>query len=179
MSLAIHYDFKLWDLNPACQWDTVLWSIENDEALWVLEPSGYKGRNCKVYVLNRVIETVWLTAKVFNGCDPENGIERRYWLISSFYGIDDNLSSGSGTFDFEVLPNPNNGQMALSFHNMSGKIDLKVYDMHGKLIDRFQIFSSTVDFTLPYQSKTTTEGLYLFVATGKNAILTKKVIISR
>lgn len=173
------YDFKLWDLNPACQWDTVLWSIENDEALWVLEPSGYKGRNCKVYVLNRVNDTVWLTAKVFNGCDPENGIERRYWLISSFYGIDDNLSSGSGTFDFEVLPNPNNGQMALSFHNMSGKIDLKVYDMHGKLIDRFQIFSSTVDFTLPYQSKTTTEGLYLFVATGENAILTKKVIISR
>ena len=132
-----------------------------------------------MYVLNRVADTVWLTAKVFNGCNPGNGIERRYWLICSFYGIDDNLSTGSAAFDFEMLPNPNNGQMTLSFHNMSGKVDLKVYDMHGRLIDQFQVFSSVESFSLPYQSKTTTEGLYLFVATGKNAILTKKVIISR
>ncbi len=173
------YDFVLWDLNPACHWDTVVWSLENEEATWVLEPLGDKAKRCKVYVLNRVEDTVWLKAMVYNDCHPE-GIERRYWFICSFYGIDeDNPSTVSGVSGaFNVTPNPNNGEMYLHFEHLTGPVDLKVYDMHGRLTDQIQFVSETDSFTLPYRSDSRAEGLYLFVATCKNVTMTKKVIIS-
>jgi len=170
------YDFMLWDLNPACHWDTVVWSLESEDATWVLEPLGAKAKRCKVYVLNRVEDTVWLKAMIYNECHPE-GIEQRYWLVCSFYGIEeDGTSAGSGAFN--VTPNPNNGQMYLHFEHLTGPVDLKVYDMHGRLTDQIQFVSETDSFTLPYRSDSRAEGLYLFVATCKNATLTKKVIIS-
>ena len=175
------YDFHLWDNNNLTyHWDTVVWSLEND-VKWVIEPLGYKGSRCKIYVLNQVEDTVWLNAKVYNNCVPD-GVERRYWLICSFYGIDeDGPSTGSGTVSaaFSVAPNPNNGQMQLHFENLIGKIDLKVYDLHGALIDQFQVNSDASSHSVPYQCKSLAEGLYLFVATGQNKVLTKKVKIFR
>lgn len=174
------YEFMLKDNNPACHWDTVVWSFENDIP-WELEPLGDKGSHCKVYVLHQLEDTAWLNAKVYNNCFPD-GIERRYWLISSFYGIDeDGPSTGSGTdlVTFSVAPNPNSGQMQLHFENLIGKIDLKVYDLHGALIDHFQIQSDASSYSVPYQCKSLAEGLYLFVATGQNKVLTKKVKIFR
>ena len=98
----------LWDNNPACRWDTVVWSLENDIP-WVLEPLGNHGSRFKVYVLSPVDDTVWLNAKVYNNCVPV-GVERRYWLICSFYDIEEfGPSTGSGAFSFDVAPNPNNG----------------------------------------------------------------------
>ena len=69
--------------------------------------------------------------------------------------------------------------MQLHFENLIGKIDLKVYDLHGALIDHFQIQSDASSYSVPYQCKSLAEGLYLFVATGQNKVLTKKVKISR
>ena len=174
------YDFTFWDNNSSCHWDSIRWIFENPEVQWIIEPDSTTnpiGKNCKIYVLNHVDDTVWLNAKVFNNCFPQ-GVERRYWLISSFYGLDeDNLSTNSLTFS--VTPNPNHGQMHLNFENLIGEIDLKVYDMRGRLIDQFQVISETDTYSLPYQCKLPNDGLYLFVASCKNTILTKKVIIIR
>lgn len=172
------YDFTLSDLNPNCEWDTVLWSIENEEVRWVLESSGPIGENCKLYVLARVDDTVWLNAQVFNECHPE-GVERRFWLVSSFYGIDDNnTSAASNPFDFNVVPNPNQGQMQLVFEHLTGKIDVKVFDMKGSLIDNFQTYSNSSKQSIPYVMKTQSDGLYLFIVSSKEGILTKKIVIS-
>ena len=169
------YDFNLWDTNPLCHWDTVIWSF--DEPLeWVLEPGGDKGKYCKVFVLNHVDDTVWLTAHVFNRCAPEEGVERRYWMLCSFYGVDEQKENKA---EFSVIPNPNNGQMTLSFQHFTGKIDVKVYDMKGNLVDRFQTYNDLPDNTIPYESKHYASGIYFFVATGREGLITKKVIVEQ
>ena len=164
------YEFMLWDNNPVCHWDTVVWSFEDDIS-WVLEPLGNDGKHCKIYVLGPVDDTVWLNARVYNDCLLE-GVERRYWFVCSFYGIDeDDPSTSSGTF--EVTPNPNNGEMTLHFSPFAQKAYVRVYDMRGMLIDHFQ----TDDTTVSYHNPSLAQGMYLFVVTRKNGTLSKKVII--
>ena len=173
------YDFMLWDHNPECQWDTVEWNIENAEATWVLEPFGRIGERCRLYVLNQVDDTIWLHAKVYNGCQPEEGIERRYWLVCSFYGIEeDGPSTDSEALSFDIVPNPNNGEMRLNFGNLTGPIEFKVYDMRGMLIDQRCYFSSDDGFTSHYNIPKPSSGIYLFVAKGGNRTTTKKVTIN-
>ncbi len=170
------YDFNLWDENPNCRWDTVIWSC--DEAPeWVLEPFGQKAKCCRVYVLNHVEDTIWLKAHAFNRCAPNDGIEQRYWLISSFYGIEDGPSTSSGTFD--VVPNPNNGQMTLNFEHLTGKVDVRVYDMRGILIDQFATYNGNGPSTYDYNMKTKSNGIYFFVATSKEGTVAKKVVIEK
>ena len=171
------YDFHLWDTNPNCYWDTVTWSC--DEAPdWILEPFGEKGKCCKVYVLEHIDDTIWLRAHAFNHCAPEEGIEQRYWLICSFYGIDDHGSStSSGTVKFNVMPNPNNGQMSLYIESLPGLINIKVYDMRGTLIDSFDAHNENGSGTYAYTMKKRTDGIYYFVATCKEGTVTKKVVI--
>ena len=173
-----NYDFTIWDLNSLCLWDSITWAFENPEIQWVIEPdptTNPVGRNCRIYVLNKVEDTVWLSAKVYNNCHPQ-GIERRYWFVCSFYGMDENeLLTDSGTFT--VTPNPNNGEMYLNFENMTGKIDLKLYDMRGNLVDEFHIINDADSYSLPYRCKTPHEGLYMFVISNKNVVLTKKVVL--
>ena len=146
---------------------------------WVLEPDSATlpiGKNCKIYVLNQVDDTVWLKTKVYNKCSPQ-GIEQRYWFICSFYGIgEDGPSTNSGTF--EVIPNPNNGQMTLSIERMTGRLELSVYDMLGTLIDRMPIENVSESLSIPYHLSAKASGIYCFVLTGKEGIITKKVILT-
>ena len=166
------YDLQVWDTNPNCIWDTVTWSFE-EPMQWLLEPFGEKGKHCKMYVLNYVNDTVWLKARVFNQCAPE-GIEQRYWFVCSFYGIEE---TGSETIGFNVIPNPNNGQMKLVFDHLTGKVNIKVYDMMGSLIDDFQTYNGFETNELGYNLKGRGKGIYFFVATGKEGIVSKKVVV--
>ena len=171
------YDFHLWDTNPHCSWDTVTWEF-SEPTEWILEPFGNRGSSCKMYVLNPTEDTVWLEAHVKNGCAPQEGIVQRYWFVCSFYGIEDNvLSTDPGTF--EVIPNPNNGQMTLNFEHMTGHVEVSVYDMLGTLIDRLQVENPDERRAMPYNMNTSAPGIYCFVVTGKNGTITKKVIITR
>ena len=138
----------------------------------MLEPYDQKAKKCKIYVLNPVEDTVWMKATAYNRCNPDPGVSRRYWFVCSFYGIDDNPTTGS----FDVLPNPNNGQMTLSFENLSGRVNMKVYDMHGNLIDDFDAEGAN---TMPYNMSHHANGVYFFVATCKDGVVSKKVIISQ
>ncbi len=169
------YDFHLWDTNPHCYWDSVTWSFE-EPLSWVLEPFGEKNQCCKVYVLSQVEDTVWLSARAFNRC-AQDGIEQRYWFVCSFYGVEeDGPSTGSGSSNFEVVPNPNNGQMTLHFERLTGKIDVKVYDMRGALIDNVQTYNEVGSNSMAYNLKGSC-GVYFFVVTGKEGVVAKKVIV--
>ena len=168
------YDFNFWDTNPNCHWDTVTWTC--DEAPnWVLEPFGSIGQCCKVYVLNYVTDTLWLRARAFNRCTNE-GVEQRYWLVCSFYGVEEMESSLA---NFDVIPNPNNGQMRLDFEYLTGNIDVRVYDMKGCLIDKFQTFNANGPYSYTYNMKAKNDGIYFFVATSKEGTVAKKVVIQR
>ena len=167
------YDFNLWDTNPNCKWDSVTWTC--DEAPnWILEPFGEKNQCCKVYVLDYVRDTIWLKAHAFNRCAPSQGIEQNYWLVCSFYGVEENESSLAS---FDVIPNPNNGQMQLNFEYLTGKVNIKVYDMKGALIDSFETYNANGPSSHLYTMKNNVDGIYFFVATSKEGTVAKKVVI--
>ena len=169
------YDFQLWDTNPNCYWDSVTWSFE-EPLSWVLEPFGEKNQCCKVYVLSQVEDTVWLSARAFNAC-AQDGIEQRYWFVCSFYGIEEGGPS-IGSANFDVIPNPNNGQMTLCFEHLTGKVDIKVYDMMGKMIDNIQTYNTVDANSMLYDLKGRSNGIYFFVVNGKEGTVTKKVIVN-
>ena len=168
------YEFNLWDSIPICRWDSVTWHC--DEAPeWVLEPFGDKNKSCRVYVLSYVRDTIWLRARAYNRCAPE-GVEQKYWFKCSFYGIEEQDESLA---DFTVVPNPNNGQMTLNFEYLTGKVDVKVYDMTGNLIDNFQTINGNGPNSMQYNMKRSADGIYFFVATGKEGTVAKKVVIRK
>lgn len=169
------YDFTLEDNNPLCQWNSVQWALETPEAHWILEPemtAEPPGKTCKLYVLNSLPDTIWMHATVYNECKPQ-GIERRYWFLCSFYNLDENDDKAQ----FDVVPNPNNGSMELLFDHFEGKTDIKVYDMKGALIDHLDTYNGTGISKSHYTMKTKNDGMYLFVVSGKNGVLTKKVVL--
>ena len=167
------YEFNLWDTNPICRWDTVIWSC-NEAPNWVLEPFGDQAKRCKIYVLEYVEDTIWLRAHAFNRCAPEGGVEQKYWLVCSFYGVEE---MGSSLADFDVIPNPNNGTMKLNFEYLTGKIGVRVYDMRGTLIDQFETFNDNGPSSYDYNMRAKADGIYFFVATSKEGTVAKKVVI--
>lgn len=176
------YDFAFGDHNSACHWNSVHWEFENPNILWLLEPdttTNPSGMRCRMYVLNYVQDTVWLRTIAYNHCAPE-GVAKRYWFVCSFYDVDENGSSTSSeALDFNVVPNPNSGQMTLHFEHLKGRVDMKVYDMTGKMIDNFQVYNDLVTNTMQYNLSNMADGIYLFVATAKEAVVTKKVVVKR
>ena len=189
-----NYDFYITEnAHPTCSWPyPIEWRFvkktSNDEWVedlnvqWILEPDSTTnppGKKCRMYVLNYIEDTIWLAATVKNECAPQ-GITRRYWFVCSFYGIEEGgASTGIATSNFEVVPNPNNGQMQLRFEYLSGKANIKVYDSRGMLIDSFETYHSDGQFTYPYDMKTTANGIYFFVVTNKEGTVAKKVVIQR
>ena len=177
------YEFVLSDNQPNNEWDSVSWQLcKRDMNTGQLVPSDINWRllekgalhdTCKVYVIGYITDTVWLRATVYNGCASE-GIQRDYWMVCSFYG----LEHPEKTVSFDVVPNPNNGQMELRFEHISGKLDIKVYDMLGVLIDQFQAVLSDDKNTLSYNLKGHPNGIYLFVVSTKEGVTARKVSVS-
>jgi len=173
------YDFTFWDNNPNCRWDSISWEFETPGVNWFLEidsTSQPVGKNCRMYVLNYLTDTVWLKATAYNRCKPD-GVSRHYWFVCSFYGVEDNPTVSLD--DFTVVPNPNNGQMTFNFEHLTGKVDIKVYDMKGNLIDKLETFNGVGPNSMQYDMKRKAEGIYFFVATAKEGTVARKVVITR
>ena len=176
------YEYSLYDTISPEPWDSVNWKFEDPSVEWMLERDTvpYLGKKCTVYVLNYVEDTVWLIATPYDECDEVGHHQQKYWFVCSFYGIDENGSStNSGTLDFSVVPNPNNGQMTLNFERLVGRTDIKVYDMMGRLVDQFEIFDGLEGQTITYNLKGRSDGIYFFVATNKDGTMAKKVIVQQ
>jgi hypothetical protein len=169
------YDFTIEENNPNCTWDSIQWAIDTPEAHWILRPDTSTqppGKICRLVVLNALHDTIWMHATVFNECYPQ-GIERRYWFLCSFNDLDEN----SANAQFDVVPNPNNGNMELFFGNFEGKTDVKVYNMKGAIIDHFETLNDIASNSFRYTMRPVADGIYFFVVSGKDSILTKKVVV--
>ena len=174
------YDFGIYEEGHPmdCIWDSITWTFENPDVLWLLEPdenTSPAGKNCKMYVLNYVPDTIWLDAMVYNPCAPEGKL-LRYWFVCSFYDVDEQQAAPIG---FDVVPNPNNGQMTLCFENLIGKVSVKMYDMMGNLLDCVETYNEAERNYIHYDTKSLASGVYFFVATGKEGTIAKKVVINR
>ena len=176
---SFQYNFKVEETgHSACVWDTCEWIISKPS--WDIEPkpvvqssNGMYESECMVYVADRDDDYVILTAIISNGC---NSIERRFYLKSSFLGLDEK-DEASG--EVSIVPNPNNGQMRINFENMEGKTAVKVFDMTGNHIDAFETNVSTSRQSYDYTLKKYAEGIYFFVISNNNQVFTKKVVIIR
>ena len=169
------YTFTIGDNNPHCTWDSIQWTLDTPEAHWILKPdmsTQPPGMRCDLLVLNSLPDTIWMHVTVFNDCYPQ-GIERRYWFLCSYYSLDENIANAQ----FDVVPNPNNGNMELFFGNFEGKTDVKVYNMRGSIIDHFETHNDIASNSFHYTMKPVADGIYFFVVSGKSGILTKKVVV--
>ena len=178
---SFQYDFFVEDsLNHFYDWDSCMWHISKES--WLIEPDPAEYLNvpnrryCRVYVAEHDDTLVELSCTVYNShCEPYS-ITKKFYLKSSFFGVDE---QDAARFDFTVIPNPNNGSMELRFENMLGKVDVKVYDMRGTLIDGFEVDGGSPVGSYDYNMDVKADGIYFFVATGKEGTLAKKVIINR
>ena len=175
---SFNYDFYVEDtLGHIDNWDSCVWHISKES--WQIEPSpeGVDVQpNCRVYVADRDDNPVELSCTIYNShCEPYS-VTRKFYLKSSFFGLDDHETNQAR---FDVVPNPNNGQMTLYFEHLTGRVNIKVYDMRGSLIDQFEITNETETKTLPYYLNQSMSGVYFFVATGKEGSMARKVVITQ
>ena len=66
--------------------------------------------------------------------------------------------------------------MTLLFNHFEGKVDVKVYDVLGTLLDIFETYCDSEFKTLEYNLNSR-NGMYFFVISGKEGTIAKKVVI--
>ena len=157
-------DTATWDFNQC------VWGISKPS--WRIVPSS-DNHCCTVYAMDWVEDTIWLTFKAVNPCT--DGEIARYWLKPSFYDLEDN----SFLANFTIAPNPNSGKMELRFEHLTGNVDLKVYDMRGLLIDRFDLQLSSESCRFPYDMRGQAAGIYFIVATSREGTLARKIVVRK
>ena len=145
------------------------WSISKPS--WRIVPSN-DNRTCTVYPMDWVEDTVWLTFKAVSPCSIDGNLVH-FWLKPSFYDINE---QDAARCTFDIMPNPNNGVMELRFGNMEGKVEVKVYDMMGNLMDSFVTYNDVEPKTMQY-NLSSHSGIYFFVANGKEGTIAKKVVV--
>jgi hypothetical protein len=179
------YDFSISEKGKAKWTEPVEWQfvkklnddewVEDTSIQWILEidtTTTPPGKRCRIYVLNYIPDTIWLAATAYNECAPE-GITKHYWFVCSFYDVEE---MESRLADFDVIPNPNDGQMTLVFDRFEGNVEVKVYDVMGNLIDDFETYNDMESKVLEY-NLCRAKGIYFFVAIGKEGTIAKKVVI--
>ena len=173
---SFQYTFYVEERNRECVWQSCDWTISKPS--WTIVPTpatvslnGKYYSECTVYVADRQEEHVVLTATVDNGCGTE---ERKFYLKSSFLDVEENSDTPAKV---NIVPNPNSGQMRIDFENMEGRTAVKVFDMTGNQIDAFETNVNSNHYNFDYNMKRYAEGIYFFVVSNNNRILTKKVVI--
>ena len=174
---SFQYDFYVEDtLGHFNDWDSCRWSISRPT--WAIEDIPNPNENepnrryCKVYVAERDDNIVELSCTVYHLCEQSiDSVTTTFYLKSSFFDIDEQSTAQPG---LSIIPNPNNGQMTLSFDHWDGCVEVRVYDMLGTLIDRLETESPTEAYSLNAKAP----GVYCFVVTGRNGTLAKKVVVT-
>lgn len=168
---SFQYDFFVRETGRSL-WDDCEWTISKPS--WLIEPvfgEDHKSSTCKVYVADRDDNYVVLTATARNSCGEK---QKKFYLRSSFLDVDEN---GDAPANVNIVPNPNNGQMHIDFENMEGRTSVKVYDMTGNQIDAFETHVNSNRYNYDYNMKKYAEGIYFFVISNNNRVLTKKVVV--
>ena len=173
---SFQYDFSIEDtLGHIDNWEFYDWHISKPS--WTAEPFEKDDEPdkhfCRVYVAEPSNEKVELSCTVYNHC-VEDSITCSFFLKSSFFGLDEQETAPA---DFSIVPNPNNGDMELRFENLMGKVNVKVYDLHGILVDEIETYNGPGTNTLHYAFEKASPGIYFFVSTAKEGTIAKKVII--
>lgn len=148
-----------------------------DQCEWTISKSSWPivisedKLSCTVYAMDWVPDTIWLEFKAVNKCSTKVA---RYGLVPSFYGVEEQESYPASV---SVIPNPNDGQMELRFSNMEGKINVKVFNTAGLVVDDFEVHTTQTPDSHYYSMKRLPNGVYFFVFSDGKRTTTSKVVI--
>ena len=154
------------DGSPFNKWDLTPYSIDNDRCLLSIY----------TYELDTIllIATTESTGSGSSICGNEPFSKSKQIICSSYGAPEISVHS-----NVEIYPNPNDGNMILSFTNMPGEISVKVFNMQGTQIDQFQVYNGNESNDFRYNSSRLLPGVYLFTITSRDGLLTKKVVITK
>ena len=153
------------------------WELHDKEGnpfnKWEILPYG-NGDNCYLYIYTFERDTIWLHAHTESTGECECGSDdKELWIVCGYHSVNETIDPCT----VDIFPNPNDGNMTLSFDNMEGETLIKVYNITGTLVDQFTIHNEFGHWAYTYQSGRLTPGVYFFNIANKKGILTKKVII--
>ena len=133
---------------------------------WDLIPHGPNNDSCTLYIYTFEIDSIELVASTQSTCGCSND-RHSIWIHCGYYDVQEQ------TARIEILPNPNDGNMFIRCEGMSGDVEVKVFDLTGRLMDRFFLKGGAGT----YQSGRCAPGVYCFALTSREGTLMKKVII--
>lgn len=140
---------------------------------WDLVPYD-NGDKCMLYIYTFERDTIELRAHTWSTGECECGeYTHSKWIHCGYYDLEET----SAQFEADIFPNPNDGNMTLSFDNMMGDIEVKVYDITGTLVDQLTLFNGYSHQAHEYQSNRLSKGVYFFQFSSKEGRITKKVVI--
>lgn len=156
------------DGTPFNKWDTLTYD---------------NGDRLLVYIYTYELDTIYVHATTTAAVNQQSGsiicegatFSQEKMIICTPYGTQEVTSKSS----VDIYPNPNDGNMTLSFNNMSGEIIVKVFNMQGIMIDQFLVNGGYESNTFPYNSNRLSSGIYVFSFASKEGTLTKKVVITK
>ena len=132
------------------------------------------GDKCNVYIYTFERDSIELRAHTWSTGECECGeYTHSRWIHCGYYGVGETTTQ----LEADIFPNPNDGNMTLSFDNMMGYVEVKVYNITGGLVDQLSLFNGYGHQTYEYQSSRLSQGIYFFEFSSKEGRITKKVII--
>ena len=161
-------DYSIQLENPHATLDTVIWQVDCPN--WLLEPHG-KGETCTLSIYSFLVDPVVLQATAINSCDT---ICKSFSIQTSYYDLEEN----GGVLEFEVYPNPTDGQLTMRFGDLKGTKEVTVYNGLGQKIDTI-IVGEGLCHDWIYLMPELNDGLYYFVMRSEERVVTRKVMLNR
>ena len=133
------------------------WSIDNH---WLIDYS-LDSPECTVHLSSPGQAT--LSVRVFTECGY---VDRQIKIHHDRAG------------DFNIFPNPTDGDLNLQLMAMKGKVIVCVHDILGNLVAHNEIQTDAFDSIIPYSLEGKTAGVYYFTVIYNREVITKKVVKS-
>ena len=154
------------------------WSLYNADGTpfnkWDLIPYGDNGDKCMLYIYTFERDSIEIRVHTQSTGECECGeYTHSKWIHCGYYDVNETPA----LIEADIYPNPNDGNMTLSFDNMMGDVEISVYNITGTLVDRLNIFNGYGHQTHAYQADRLSRGVYFFHFSCKDGQLTKKVVI--
>lgn len=127
---VLEYGFRVADIQEGLEYESIIWEL--NPPIWDLRVSD-DNWSCDLTVFGYYPDTVWLSAKAYSACAPD-GIESRYWLLCSFYDVDELDAS-----QVQLYPNPAHGQFTVE---ADGIRQVAVYNMFGQICQKYSNLST-------------------------------------
>ncbi|MBQ3710696.1 MAG: PKD domain-containing protein [Bacteroidales bacterium] len=159
-----HTEWRLFDSegNPFNKWEVLPFGLNNTDD------------KCYLYIYTFERDSIRLNVKTQSTGECEcGGDEKDIWIHCGYHGVNETIDPCT----VDIFPNPNDGNMTLSFDNLMGETTIKVYDIAGTLVDQLTLHNGFGHQTYTYQSDKLSPGVYFFNIINKKGSLTKKVII--